>query len=82
MKHENLYLDNASTTPLSTQVRESVISMLDNFYNPSSVYQSGKDIKRIIESSRNNIAKFINADPKDIIFTSMRIISQYVRIPV
>lgn len=70
MKHENLYLDNASTTPLSTQVRESVISMLDNFYNPSSVYQSGKDIKRIIESSRDNIAKFINADSDNIYFTS------------
>lgn len=70
MKHENLYLDNASTTPLSTQVRESVISMLDNFYNPSSVYQSGKDIKRIIERSRDNIAKFINADSDNIYFTS------------
>ena len=43
MKHENLYLDNAATTPLSAQVRQSVISMLDNFYNPASVYQSGID---------------------------------------
>lgn len=70
MKHENLYLDNAATTPLSAQVRQSVISMLDNFYNPASVYQSGRDVKKIIERSRDNVAKFINTDSDDIYFTS------------
>ena len=70
MKHENLYLDNAATTPLSTQVKQTIISMLDNFYNPSSIYQSGRDVKVLIEDTRDKVAKFINADSDDIYFTS------------
>ena len=70
MKHENLYFDNAATTPLSPQVKQSVISMLDNYYNPSSIYQSGRDVKNIIEKARTNIVDFINAEPDNIYFTS------------
>ena len=70
MKHENLYLDYAATTPLSAQVKQTIISMLDNFYNPSSIYQSGRDVKTLIEDTRDKVAKFINADSDDIYFTS------------
>ena len=67
---ESIYLDHAATTPLTNEVKSYVISLLDNFYNPSSAYQSGVDAKRIIEQSRHNVAKFINANAEDIIFTS------------
>lgn len=65
-----MYLDYAATTPLHPQVKQYVIELLDKFQNPSSLYQSGVDIKQIIEQSRKNVAKFINADIESIIFTS------------
>lgn len=65
-----VYLDNAATTPLSSSVKDYVVSLLDCFYNPSSMYDDGKKSKRIIEEARNNVAKFINADSDEIIFTS------------
>ena len=65
-----MYLDYAATAPLASQVKDYIVSLLDTYQNPSSMYQSGIEAKQIITTARNNIAKFINADPKDIIFTS------------
>lgn len=65
-----MYLDNAATTPLKPEVKDYIISLLDTYQNPSSMYQSGVNAKQIITTARNNVAKFINADPENIIFTS------------
>lgn len=65
-----MYLDNAATTPLTPQVKDYIILLLDTYQNPSSIYQSGTIAKQVITTARNNVAKFINADSKDIIFTS------------
>lgn len=65
-----MYLDNAATTPLKSEVKDYIISLLDTYQNPSSMYQSGVNAKQIITTSRNNVANFINANPQDIIFTS------------
>lgn len=67
---QNIYLDNAATTPLKPQVKEYIIELLDNFYNPSSLYQGGVSAKQIIEQARSNVAKFINADKREVLFTS------------
>ena len=67
---QSIYLDHAATTPLTPQVKQYIIELLDKFQNPSSLYQSGVDVKQIIEQSRKNVAKFINADTENIIFTS------------
>lgn len=65
-----MYLDNASTTPLTQEVKDYIISLLDIYQNPSSMYQSGVNVKQIISNVRNNVAKFIDANPENIIFTS------------
>lgn len=65
-----MYLDNAATTPLTHEVKDYIISLLDIYQNPSSVYRAGVNAKQIISNARNNIAKFINASSDDIIFTS------------
>lgn len=71
MKQTNtLYFDYAATTPLSDSVKKAVTEMLDNYYNPSSIYQSGRDVKADMEDARYNVAKFINANIDDIYFTS------------
>ena len=68
---KNVYLDNAATT----QVREGVINKmqdaLSNFYgNPSSTHSFGRSAKTGVETARKTIAKYMNAHPSEIIFTS------------
>ena len=65
-----MYLDNAATTPLTPQVKQYIIELLNQYANPSSLYQSGVDSRQIIEQARNNVAKFINGKSENIIFTS------------
>ena len=65
-----VYLDSAATAKLTPQVKQYIIELLDQYANPSSLYQSGIDARQIIEQARNNVAKFINADTENIIFTS------------
>ena len=65
----NIYLDNAATTKLSPQTKQYIIELLDQFYNPSSLYQDGRNTKQIIEQSRKIVANFINADAENIFFT-------------
>ena len=67
---QKIYLDNAATTPLTLEVKQYIIELLDQFYNPSSLYQSGVDARQIIEQARNNVAEFINGKSENIIFTS------------
>lgn len=65
------YLDELATTELSVHVKENVIKMLDYYGNPSSTYDIGLVSKKIIETTREDVKKFINAnEDSDIIFTS------------
>ena len=65
-----MYFDNAATTPLSNSMKDYIISLLDEFGNPSSIYSVGERAKSIIENSRDSVAKFINAESNNIYFTS------------
>lgn len=65
-----LFLDNAATTKLKPEVKDTIINLLDDFYNPSSLYSGGIEVRKIIENTRKNVAKFINAKPENIYFTS------------
>jgi len=65
-----VFLDNASTAPLSDSMKEYLTSVLDIYGNPSSLHSTGERAKQIISNSRRSVAGFINADPKDIYFTS------------
>ena len=66
-----VYLDNAATTPLDTDVLQAMMPYFtDHFGNPSSVYSYGRDTRAAIEDARKTIAALINAQPGEIIFTS------------
>ncbi len=65
-----LYLDNAATTYLSDSMKKYLISILDLYGNPSSLHSVGEPTKQIISDARQKVAKFINANPKNIYFTS------------
>jgi cysteine desulfurase len=67
---EKLYLDNAATTPLASEVIKELNSKIRVYGNPSSRHALGREAKIEIEKAREKIAKFINAKPEEIIFTS------------
>lgn len=65
-----IYLDSASISKPKPEVIETVIDILNNhWYNGSSVYEYGLESKRIIEHTRELIAKEINCLPEEIILT-------------
>lgn len=65
------YLDNAATTPMAPEVIEVMTNVMkDNFGNPSSQHSFGRESKAIIEHARRKVARLINAESKEIIFTS------------
>lgn len=66
----NIYLDNAATTPLSHTTKEYLISLLDIYGNPSSNHSIGFKSKQIISEARKSVAKYINADINNIFFTN------------
>lgn len=64
-----IYLDHAATAALSDSMKEYLISILDQYANPSSFYSAAEGPKQIISESRQSVAEFIHADPQDIYFT-------------
>lgn len=65
------YLDNASTTAMRPEVIEEIVRvMTENYGNPSSTHSFGRSAKVILETARKKIAACINAEAKEIIFTS------------
>lgn len=68
---KKVYLDNASTTAIRPEViTEMANVMAQNYGNPSSTHSFGRSAKVILETSRKTIAKLINAEAREIIFTS------------
>jgi cysteine desulfurase len=68
---KRIYLDNNATTPVRKEVKDAVIPFLtENFGNPSSLHKEGRIVKTAIENARENIAKLLNADVKEIVFNS------------
>lgn len=68
---KKVYLDNAATTRVRENVIEKMHTALSNFYgNPSSTHSFGRSAKTAIETARKTIAKYMNAHPSEIIFTS------------
>ena len=66
-----VYLDNAATTPIAPEVIDAMIPVLkDGFGNPSSTHFYGRQTKALIETSRRTVAKILNCQPSEIIFTS------------
>lgn len=68
---KQVYLDNASTTQLRPEVITAMTEVLNNNYgNPSSSHNFGRTAKNEIELARKSIAKRLNCNAQELIFTS------------
>lgn len=66
-----IYADYAATTPVKPQVLETMMDIYQHhFGNPSSIHTQGRDARHFLDSARRDVAKIINAEPSEIIFTS------------
>ena len=64
------YLDYNASAPLLKEVKNYIISIIDVHGNPSSIHNSGRKAKLIIELAREEVANLINVNKNDVIFTS------------
>lgn len=68
---KSVYFDSAATTQVREEVIHDMMEVLQkNYGNPSSTHAFGRSSKTIVESARKTIAKYLNALPQEIIFTS------------
>ncbi len=67
-----IYLDYSATTPVDPRVAEKMIPWLtEHFGNPASrSHGYGWEAEEAVENARAEVAKLVNADPKEIIWTS------------
>ena len=66
-----VYFDNNATTCVAPEVRDAMMPFFDGLYgNPSSMHAFGGEVAKYVDSAREEVARFLNADPEEIVFTS------------
>ena len=66
-----VYLDHAATTPVLEPILKKMLPYFgERFGNASSLHFLGEEAKEALEDARKTIAKYINAEPDEIYFTS------------
>jgi cysteine desulfurase len=67
-----IYLDYSATTPVDPRVAEKMIPWLtQNFGNPASrSHPFGWEAEEAVENARAEVARLVNCDPKEIVWTS------------
>ena len=72
MSKKPIYLDYSATTPVDPRVVEKMVPWLgDNFGNLASrSHAYGWEAEKAVEYAREQVAELVNADPKEIVWTS------------
>ena len=65
-----VYLDNAATTIMDAQVIDEMTQTMKDIYgNPSAIHTNGRQAKAVVELARKSIAKILQCQSSEIIFT-------------
>ncbi|MEX0933328.1 MAG: cysteine desulfurase family protein [Candidatus Paceibacterota bacterium] len=64
------YLDYAASTPLTSEAKECISELLDEYGNPSSIHKEGVRMRASIEGARKKVAQCLGALAEEIYFTS------------
>ena len=66
-----VYFDNMANTPVDQRVIDAMLPHLkDTYGNPLNVHDAGQKTANVIEEARGKVARLINCDANEIIFTS------------
>lgn len=65
-----IYADNAATTKLSAAAKTAMLAALETYGNPSSLHSEGQRAAELLAEARAKIAGLLNADAREITFTS------------
>ena len=66
-----IYLDHSATTPVRPEVLEAMLPFLREHHgNAGSLHRFGRNCRRAVETAREQVAALINAEPREILFTS------------
>ncbi len=70
MNTSRVYLDHAATTPMLPAAIEAMTAQLAAVGNANSLHASGRGARRIVEESRETIARSLGCRPGDVVFTA------------
>jgi cysteine desulfurase len=65
-----VYLDHAATTPILPEAAAAMTAQLGNVGNPNSLHASGRAARRVVEESRETVARALGCRPGEVVFTS------------
>src|SRR3954454_8550124 len=65
-----VYLDHAATTPIQPVAAAAMTAQLGSVGNPNSLHASGRHARRVVEESRETIARAMGCRPGEVVFTS------------
>ena len=66
-----IYMDHSATTPVDPRVVEAMAPFWTEIYgNPSSVYGLGRRAAAALEDARRTVARVLNCQPAEVVFTS------------
>jgi cysteine desulfurase len=68
--HLSVYLDHAATTPILPEALAAFTDALGTVGNPSSIHSAGQRAKMLLEDGRAAVARSLDADPVEVVFTS------------
>lgn len=66
----SVYLDHAAATPMRAEARDAWIAAVGELANPSSIHGAGQHARRVLEDAREAVARVLDADPIEVVFTS------------
>src|SRR3954447_2692966 len=65
-----VYLDHAATTPILPEAAAAMTAQLGSVGNPNALHASGRAARRVVEESRETIARALGCRPGEVVFTS------------
>src|SRR6476661_3625302 len=65
-----VYLDHAATTPIHPEAAAAMGAQLGRVGNANSLHASGRAARRVVEESRETVARVLGCRPGEVVFTS------------
>jgi cysteine desulfurase len=66
----SIYFDHAATTPMADVAITALNTQLKKLGNASSLHSAGRSVRKDLEGAREEVAKAIDCDASEVIFTA------------